>query len=346
MMNKLDLTKRLTLSLLLAFLISICSSSSAQEDEELFLDLVVSTSTAGPKFLEGGNSPTTVEQLREMETIFARLEKMVQPATVNIQVGEAQGSGVVVSRDGYILTAAHVIERPYVKAKITFADGSTANAITLGMHELNVDSGMLKIIDKGKWEFLDIGESRDLSRGQWVMAVGHPGGLTEGRGLVYRVGRIKDISENTLKTDCALVGGDSGGPLVDMDGYVIGIHSRIGGQLEENFHVPIDKFSLEWDELANGVIVNGTLSWLGVEIDKEAKDVCRIKGINEYGPAKKAEIKAGDIILQIGDFEIDNLTTLKRTLKKFRPRDKVKVKVLRDDEEIELEVELGYGKKY
>lgn len=343
-MKRLSCFELITIALLFMTLILPVSATLGQDDEEdLLLDLVTAPANPGLEFLSGGKSPTTIEQLREMEKVFARLKNQVASATVNIQVGDAQGSGVVVSRDGYILTAAHVIGRPYIEAKITFADGSTANAITLGMNK-TIDSGMLRITDKGKWDFLDIGESRDLSEGKWVMAIGHPGGLTEGRGLVYRAGRINDVDgrRGFLKTDCALVGGDSGGPLVDLNGYVIGIHSRIGQQLIDNFHVPIDIYSQEWDELANGVVVGGTESWLGIAADIEDRSCLRIKSVNKYSGAAKAGIQAGDVILKVNEYEIDNISSLITTLKKFRPRDKVKIKISRNDEEIELEVTLGY----
>ena len=329
--------------LLISLLMPLSTTLAQQDEEELLLDLVAAPANPGLEFLSGGNSPTTIEHLREMEKVFARLEKQVASATVNIQVGDAQGSGVVVSRDGYILTAAHVIERPYNDAKITFADGSTANAVTLGMNRV-IDSGMLKITDKGKWKFLDIGESRDLAPGKWVMAIGHPGGLTEGRGLVYRAGRINDVDgrRGFLKTDCALVGGDSGGPLVDLNGFVIGIHSRIGQQLIDNFHVPIDIYSQEWDELAKGVVVGGTESWMGIAPDRDETSMLKVKSVNKYSGAAKAGIQAGDVILKVNEYEIENIAALLRTLRKFRPRDKVKVKISRDDEEIELEVTLGY----
>src|ERR1043166_8191567 len=114
---------------------------------------------------------------------------------------------------------------------------------------------MVKIADgkDTKYPFLEMGKSADLKVGQWVIAIGHPDGVRANRGPVVRVGRILVASQFVLQTDCTLVGGDSGGPLFDMEGRVIGIHSRIGGaKIIENMHVPIDTYREEWDRLAAG----------------------------------------------------------------------------------------------
>ena len=304
-------------------------------------------------FLGESNTPKTLDQLRQLEQTFADVIEQVAPATVNIMVEDAQGSGVVISRDGYILTAAHVITRPNKTATITFADGSTASAITLGVNK-TYDSGMLKITDKGKWTFVDIGESRDLKQGQWVMSIGHPGGLTEGRGLVYRAGRIlktptqsDDVfpwfgnNESAIVTDCALVGGDSGGPLVDLNGYVVGIHSRIGGRLTENFHVPIDAFSKDWDELVESAIVGSKSPYLGVNLDRKKPEVV-IREVFPNEGAKKAGMKVGDIVIKVNDVKTPDQKSFRAAMKKYKPKDVITVLVKRDDEEIELTVTLGY----
>ncbi len=327
----------------LLFVMFINSSAliAQQEDEDNFeLDLITAPANAGLEFLSSGGTPTSLEQLEAMQKVFADLAEVVGPATVNVAVAEAQGSGVVVSRDGFILTAAHVISRPNLEATITFADGRKAKAITLGVNE-RLDSGMLKITEKGKWPFLDIGESSHLERGQWVMAIGHPGGLTKGRGLVYRTGRILSNDLGTMTTDCTLVGGDSGGPLVDLEGYVIGIHSRIGMSLSENFHVPIDAFSLEWDQLADAVIVGSTRAYLGISFAERSEN--KIDSMNENEAAAAAGMKVGDIIIKINDKETGNHVQFRRAMNKLKPRDVATITVKRGDEELEFEVTMGYG---
>ena len=201
------------------------SQESSQEQDK---DETEDVST-GLDFLNAGTAPSNLDQLRAMEAHVARLTEDVSPATVNIRVGQGQGSGVVISSDGYILTAAHVIGTPGQTAIVTFPDGKRVEAETLGTNPGQIDSGILKIKEKegSDWPYVDMGQSSTLKSGQWLVAIGHPGGYDSKRGLVIRVGRLIFSGDTKLRTDCTLVGGDSGGPLFDMDGYVVGIHSRI-----------------------------------------------------------------------------------------------------------------------
>jgi len=309
-----------------------------QGSEQVNSDAVESTESASLEFLNGGTLPTSISQLRAMEEHIAALVERIMPATVNIQVGPAQGSGVVISRDGYILTAAHVIGGPNRPATITFPDGKKVAATTLGINR-SVDSGMLKIEAKGRWPYLDIGESELVKDGQWVIAIGHPGGIDLKRGLVLRVGRKTFGTETILNTDCPLVGGDSGGPLIDMDGNVIGIHSRIGGQLTDNLHVPIDAYSREWDQLADGKrIGEKPRPYLGFDILDESNE---IEDVTEDSPADNAGLKKGDRIIKIRDREIENRRDIFLEVRRVKPGDKIKIVVQRDDEELTLDLAVG-----
>ncbi len=302
-------------------------TSNAQLDEILF----------------SGKAPADVDELLLLEKHFAELAEKVKPATVNIQMGGSQGSGVVVSSDGYILTAAHVIGPPNREAIITFPNGDRVRAKTLGVSN-SVDSGMLKIKeDQGEsFPYLDLGLSSDLKLGQWVMAVGHPGGKDQARGLVVRVGRIITKQNRVLKTDCTLVGGDSGGPLLDMRGDVIGIHSRIGQDLTENLHVPVDQYSENWDRMAKAVILDGRPGKLGIDIVDETNEV---KGVIEKGAADKAGIKKGDVIIKFGGKKIEDKDDISSTVKSLdlRPNDKITIVVLRDGEEEKLQLTVANG---
>jgi serine protease Do len=102
----------------------------------------------------------------------------------------------------------------------------------------------------------EIADSRKLSYGQWCVALGHPGGYQDDRGIVLRLGQVLDMSDQAITTNCTLVGGDSGGPLFDMDGRVIGINSRISEQLTNNMHVPVNAFREggAWDRLLKGEV--------------------------------------------------------------------------------------------
>lgn len=348
-------TVRNLISLFSILLISFSSVSPlvGQEDSpETEASSVVKTDVSetpvDSSFLYSGKEPTTIEQLRFMEKHVADLVKRVGPATVNIQAGAAQGTGVVISSDGYVLTAAHVIADAGKEATITFVDDDgkvtrEVKAIPLG-RETAIDSGMLKIKDDEDSDFpyLDIGISSDLNLGQWVMAIGHPGGIDTKRGLVTRIGRIVFKSERVIRTDCTLVGGDSGGPLVDMNGDVIGIHSRIGQRLTDNLHVPADTYSENWDDLANGILIDGTPN-LGLSVEGDSNQVSNTV---ESGPAAKAGIKKDDLIIKIGSVAIASKSDIGRAIRELnlRPNQKTKVTVMRDKEEVVIELKVGEKK--
>lgn len=288
-------------------------------------------------FLRSGEIPT-LEQMRAMEERVREISELVKAATVNIQVNNAQGTGIIVSRDGYILTAAHVIGKPNKTAKITFPDGTTKDAKTLGVNRM-VDSGMLKLKGEGTYPYIELGESESLNKGQWIMAVGHPGGWNEARGMVVRVGRIISNSPRVIRTDCTLVGGDSGGPLVDMDGNLIGIHSRIANQLWENLHVPVDTYSEDWDQLEAGEIIGGGNNpYIGISFKDSTNEISVVE--NE-SPADEAGLKVGDIILKVNETAISSKTDFGRMARDMKPKDKITIVVKRGDEELELELKVG-----
>ena len=166
-----------------------------------------------------------------------------------IRVGPAQGSGVLISPDGYILTAAHVAQTPDESAVITLHDGTEVKGKTLGM-DRDIDAGLVKIEDPPRngsaWPFVEMGSSGEIRPGQWCIVTGHPGGYQKGRDPVFRVGRVLGRDAKVIVTDCPLIGGDSGGPLFDFDGNVIGIHSRIGAPLTVNMHVPVNAYAEGW----------------------------------------------------------------------------------------------------
>lgn len=302
---------------------------------------------AGLDFLNLGTTPTSVIQLREMERRIEEVYEKVKPATVNIQLDGSQGTGVVVSRDGLILTAAHVITGPHRLATITFPDGKQVKARTLGVNR-PADSGMLKIVGDETWPYVDLGESESLNNGQWVVAIGHPGGIDMDRGLVVRVGRVIFKSDQLLRTDCTLVGGDSGGPLVDMDGYLIGIHSRIGNSLNDNLHVAVDMYSTEWDQLEEGEIIGvPARPYIGLNV---VDDTNEVESVNPGGPADEAGIKPGDRIVKIGEAKIEKKADINEAFSDIEPDQRITIVVTRpaDDESKEdetLTLELNVGRR-
>lgn len=294
-----------------------------------------------PTFLFDGGVPTSVDDLKKMEGVFDALSKKLFPATVNIRMGQSQGSGVLVSSDGYILTAAHVIGKPNQVAQVFFPDGKRYLADTLGVKSGTIDSGMLKLRNPRKetFPFIELGISEDLKLGQWVMAVGHPGGMDRSRGLVARVGRIVASSSSVIRTDCTLVGGDSGGPLIDMNGDLIGIHSRIGGTLADNLHVPVDQYSDNWDKLAKGLLLHRR-PYLGLEV---VDDTTEVKSVVKGKAADKAGIEVGDVISGIENIEVATKQELGDAIRELEllPLQKIQVIIQRADKQMKLKLTVG-----
>jgi len=290
----------------------------------------------------GGDAPVSIDQLKQMQDHFKELAEDVLDATVSVQVGQNQGTGVIVTRDGYVMTAAHVIGGANRNAIIKLPDGTELEAKTLGLNR-QYDSGLLKIKAKDKYPYLSPGVSGDLKTGQWVMAIGHPGGWEEDRGLVFRIGRILNNGESSISTDCSLVGGDSGGPLVDMNGDVVGIHSRIGMRVSDNVHVPVDAFSEQWDDLSKGRdwgrgiggVNPANEPWIGISLEGSSLVVERIV---KDSPADKAGIKKGDLLLSMNGKKLTSQNRFGSLLRDVSPKDKIKLKIERDDEELEIEL--------
>jgi serine protease Do len=219
---------------------------------------------------------------------------------------------------------------------VTLADGRRLKAQTLGMNH-RVDSGMLKITESGTWDYLEMGESDPMRLGQWVMAVGHPGGYQEPRGMVIRIGRLLAMTSSVLKSDCTLVGGDSGGPLVDMDGRVVGIHSRIGANLNDNLHVPIDHYLTEWDRLESKEELGGMRAtpWLGFSLKDGSLEVTEVVA---DGPAAKGGMQVGDVIRAFAGKEIESREQLTISFFQVGIGDEITVGVERGGQRVELKM--------
>ncbi|MEQ8791920.1 MAG: trypsin-like peptidase domain-containing protein [Pirellulaceae bacterium] len=291
-----------------------------------------------------GQAPTSAADLAAMQEKVQQLAEHVIPCTVNVQIGRpprmAQGSGVIISKDGYVMTAAHVNGAPGRDVVFTFADGSTAKGKTLGV-DRRIDAGLMKITDEGEWPHLEIGDSKSLKSGQWVLATGHPGGYQKGRKPVVRLGRVLLATNGVVMTDCTLVGGDSGGPLFDMDGKVVAIHSRISSGISENMHVPANTYTEHWDELAAGDIIGiPTQPYIGVNRDLES-DEARIAAVVPESPAEKSGIKAGDVITRFDGKQVPNFDVLAELVMQKDPGDKVKVEVKRGDDTFLLDLVVG-----
>ncbi len=292
--------------------------------------------------------PESINDLQEIQKHVKTLLEKTMPCTVGIRIGPSQGSGVIVTGDGYVLTAGHVSGTPDRDCQIILPDGRKLKGKTLGANR-GIDSGLIKILDSGDYPFCAMAKSADLKKGQWCLAIGHPGGWQPGRSPVVRLGRVQETSKSFLRTDCTLVGGDSGGPLFDMDGQVIGIHSRIGNLITANIHVPVDTYRDTWDRLAKGEEWGGSLfggggkasdAYLGLRIDPDGKG-CRIINVNPDSPAEKAGLKVEDMITKFDGKNVASLDELANFLQKRQPGTAVALEIQRGGETLTLRVTLG-----
>ena len=290
--------------------------------------------------------PESVRELQEIQDHVQQVVEKVAPATVGLRIGQAQGSGVIISKDGHVLTAGHVSGEPGRKVIILLPDGRKLTGITLGANA-GIDSGLVKITDEGAtFPHVEMATSADLKKGQWCLAIGHPGGYQVGRAPVVRLGRILEATDKLVRTDCPLVGGDSGGPLFDMNGKVIGVHSRIGGAITFNIHVPVDTYRDTWDRLVASEtwgkapffsLTRSADAYLGVRADAEAK----VLTVAPDSPAAKAGLKIDDVILQVDGKKITSFEELGQVLRGKRPGNQIAVHVRRGDATQVLNVTLG-----
>lgn len=296
-----------------------------------------------------GEAPTSLTELQAMESHFQDLTKQIVPFTVGIRVGQAHGSGVIINADGFVLTAAHVAGQPGLNATLILHDGRVVRGRTLGTYR-TLDAGLVQILDRpvdsrdGAWRHAEMGSSSKLTVGQWCLATGHPGGFERGRPPVLRVGRVLSIDEeNAITTDCTLIGGDSGGPLFDVKGAVIGIHSRIGGPLNVNLHVPINTYRTEWERLAAGEEwghLPGMKPFIGLQGDAESKSANIVRVLPD-GPADRAGVKPGDVVMRFDGKAVSDFDSLKKLVAEKQPGATVPLRVRRGEEETDLMIVIG-----
>ena len=306
------------------------------------LDTAIPVPAPLMSLLERGGEPDSIAQLRLLEKQCQRIAKRAESCTVSVQIGRAQGCGVIITESGYILTAAHVAMRPGKSARVTLSNGRVVLAKTLGMNR-HVDAGLMKI-ELGQngsdpWSHATLGKSEDLAAGMWCIASGHPGGYDLTRGPVARVGRILRTRLGAIETDCALIGGDSGGPLFDIAGRLIAVHSRIGNDVSENLHVPIDFYGKSWDRMQNGDAwgyLPGFRPVIGVR-GPESSSVTVYPG----SPAEDAGIETGDSIDQFGDVVITTFEDLKKAVADTMPGEQVAVWISRNGVSMKKTLEIG-----
>ncbi len=273
-----------------------------------------------------------LEQLRELQTKVSQIVANNIETCVAVSDGVGFGSGVVVSEDGLVLTAGHVVAGNG-EYEVIFPSGKVARAIPLGRN-LDIDAGMVQIIDPGPWPFAELSD-RVPEPGDWMIGLGHSGGYESGRLPPVRTGRYLRKRGYQMVTDAVLIGGDSGGPLFDTDGKVAGIHSSIGDNVAENRHVFISGFRQNWDRMFRGDHW-GQLPELtdlgdavkkpviGITVDRQL-DEARILRVKPESPASRSGLQIGDVIIEFNGDRVQGAGQLIELIGQREPGDSVPV---------------------
>ena len=263
------------------------------------------------------------------------------------------GSGFIFSEDGYIITNNHVVERA-TDIKVILQNGDTYPAKIIGTDPKS-DLALLKIQPKTKLPAVKFGNSDRLEIGDWVLAIGNPFGLghTVTSGIISAKGRSLGLGsyDDFVQTDAAINPGNSGGPLFNFQGEVIGVNTAIiaGGQ-GIGFAIPVNMAKNVVSQLrSGGKVVRG---WIGVYVQKVTPEIAEslklgdddgalVADVADGGPAKKAGIKRGDIIIELNGDKIDQMPNLPKLVASYSPGTKTKLKVIRDGQEKVLNIKIG-----
>lgn len=262
------------------------------------------------------------------------------------------GSGVIISPDGYIITATHVIDDAD-EVVVTLDDKRQFDGKVVGKDPAT-DIALLKIEATGL-PYMKYGDSDDLRLGQWVLAIGNPydlrstitAGIVSAKGRSLPSYREEFIIEAFIQTDAAVNPGNSGGALVNAKGELVGINTaiatRTGSYDGYSFAVPSNMARKVVEDIRKFGIVQRAL--LGItmqdvtgELAKE-KDIKDIKGVyihelTKDGAAEKAGVKTGDILIKIEDVEVNTGTAVQEQINRYSPGDKVRLTLLRAGKQV------------
>ncbi len=272
------------------------------------------------------------------------------------QHSSSLGSGVIIGPEGYILTNHHVIEAAD-EIELALADGRKAPAKIVGT-DPETDLAVLKV-NLTNLPAVTFGNPGKLSVGDMVLAIGNPFGVgqTVTMGIVSALGRSHlgiSTFENFIQTDAAINPGNSGGALVDSTGNLVGInsaiYSRSGGSLGIGFAIPADLAKQVMEQIVRtGSVTRG---WIGVEVQDISAELAEsfrlpntngtlIAGVLRGGPADKAGIKPGDILLFVGASQVVDSTNMLNLIAALEPGREATLKILRNRNEVQIKVSVG-----
>ena len=263
------------------------------------------------------------------------------------------GSGVIVSPEGYILTNNHVVEGAQ-EIEVTLSDSRRTTAKVIGT-DPDTDLAVLRIT-LDRLPVIAMGNSDTVQVGDKVLAIGNPFGVgqTVTGGIISALGRNQlgiNTFENFIQTDAAINPGNSGGALVDVNGSLLGIntaiYSRSGGNMGIGFAIPVNTAR----QVLDGLVRNGqvTRGWIGVEPVELNSDLAEtfgiqqtegviITGVLQNGPAFKAGLKPGDVLLAVGEKDVRNVSELLTLIAAQTPGTAVKMRIKRRNADMTLEV--------
>jgi serine protease Do len=288
--------------------------------------------------------------LRQVQEGVSSLLETVSPSLLCLRSGDGTASGVIVSEDGLILTAAHVTVKPGVNINVVLPDGGRAKAVSLGL-DTTTDAGLARITHpKKQWPVVPVlRQTGEVVPGQWCFALGHPGGWDEARGAVLRIGRVLRVTANSLQTDCVLMGGDSGGPLFDLQGRVIGIHSQIWTGRNQNMHVSMAPFLRSWEQMKGSEVIRvwatGSGGYLGIAAETDEQGAVVVAEVMEDSPAAASGILPGDVIERLDSDPVTSEQQLAALVRGHAPGDQLALTLLRHGKPVTATVELSQKPK-
>ncbi len=265
------------------------------------------------------------------------------------------GSGVIASSNGYILTNHHVVDGAE-EIQVALADGRTVPAQVVGA-DPETDLAVLKI-SADKLPAITFGQSDGLRVGDWVLAIGNPFGVgqTVTLGIVSALGRTHlgiNTFENFIQTDAAINPGNSGGALVDGAGNLVGInsaiYSRTGGSQGIGFAIPVSLAKQVMEQIIrDGGVTRG---WVGIEVqdlspelaesfDLSATEGALIAGVLKGGPADRAGVKPGDVLLNVNGKAVEDSSSLLNLIAALKPGEQAMLAVSRKKQTMEFSVKV------
>ena len=269
------------------------------------------------------------------------------------EVPRGQGSGFIISADGYVMTNHHVVEGAD-EILVTLPDKREFKGHLVGSDQRS-DVALVKI-DGSALPSSKIGDPVKLKVGEWVIAIGSPFGLqnTVTAGIVSAKGRETGELLPFIQTDAAVNPGNSGGPLINMHGEVVGINSQIfttsGAYAGISFAIPIDEAMRISDQLrTQGKVVRGKIGVLIGEVSREVAEAiglqkpagALVSSVEGDGPADKAGVKPGDVIIKYDGRAVESSSDLRRMVASTHPGSKVSATVWRNGAARDLQVTVG-----